>query len=267
MRVYTIWIKCLLSTILTLALTMKAQGISNVNANPANPKSPTINSINVPFKQDERILAELSLFLKLEPEILQDKLKKQSLAEIANEQGILRTELKSRVIALLKERTASHPKPLSSTFDFSEAADKLIDVKGGWNHYIKQHPRRLVHAEELAKLLKMTPDQLKKSLQSGKSLAKIAEENRVSVQSVIDQQVRAVMSRFDRLLAEGKLTKEQYEKRKANVNQFITEFVNGRFMKPKENHFKHRSISQTLDKKIRLYKMADHHIKGVLPGS
>lgn len=240
LRTQNLWIKRLLSLTLTLVFAMSLQGISSADS--ANAESGTTS--NQSFKHERGMLKELATFLKLEPKIMHEKLQSESLSDIAQAQGITRAELKTKVIELMKAHAASRPTPLGTTLDFSAAAEKFMDAKGGWHHGGKRHHKRLMNVEELAKLLNMTPNQLKESLQSGKTLAKLAEENGVSVQSVIDQQVKAVTGRLDRHLAEGKLTKEQYDERKAKVKQFVTDFVNGRSMNPKEDHFRHRSISQ-----------------------
>ena len=240
MRMKNFWMNRLLSLTLTLIFSMAFCGLSGTD--PAHAESSAVKQRVSMHKGG--MLKELALYLNLEPKALHDKLKKESLSEIAKQQGIDRKELKSKVMELLKERAASRPAPLGATMDFSAVADKLMDAKGGWHHAGKRHHGNLMNIEELAKLLKMTPDQLKQSLRSGKSLAKLAEENGVRVQSVIDLQVKAVTDRLDRRLAEGDLTKEQYEMRKAKVKDFVTDFVNGRNMKPKEDHYRHRSISQ-----------------------
>lgn len=240
LKAHSIWIKRILAFTLSLVFAMGFHGISS--ADPANAESSEASKEISKLKVG--MLKELSTYLKLEPNVMHDKLQSQSLAEIAQQQGFTRAELKSKIMELMKARASSRPSPLGTPMDFSAAADKLMDKKGGWHQGGKRHPRRLINVEELAKVLKMTPEQLKKSLQSGKSLATLAEENGVSVQSVIDQQVKAVMDRLDRHLAEGTITKDKYEERKANVKQFVTDFVNGRYMKPQEDHFRHRSISQ-----------------------
>ena len=240
MNMKNLWMNRLLSLALTLIFTMAFLELSGTV--PTHAESSEVQQ--QVSKHEGGMLKELALYLKLEPKTLHDKLKNESLSEIAKQQGIDRNALKAKVMELLEERAASRPAPLGATMDYAAVADKLMDAKGGWHHGGKRHHTRLMNIEELAKLLKMTPDQLKQSLRSGKSLAKLAEENGVRVQSVIDLQVKAVTDRLDRRLAEGELTKEQYEIRKAKVKQFVTDFVNGRNMKPSEDHHKHRSISR-----------------------
>ncbi|GAB6931312.1 hypothetical protein JCM10914A_52950 [Paenibacillus sp. JCM 10914] len=180
----------------------------------------------------------LSEFLKLEPQVLRDKLKTATLAEIANEQGITREVMKDKLIELLKEKISARPNHLGKSMDFSAAADKLLDAKGGWQrHAPHRHGRLVSDREGLAQLLKMTPDELKQSLQDGKSLAQIAEAKHIPVQSVIDQQVQALTKRLDEKLAEGTITREEYEQRKAKIAPFVNDVVNGK-LKPLQHHNK-----------------------------
>ncbi|WP_054956002.1 hypothetical protein [Paenibacillus dakarensis] len=224
---------------LTLIFSMPFHGISQAEGSTAE----FDHSYKHISKNRISMLKDLAVFLKLEVHTLHERLQKESLAEIAAQQGIERAVLKDKVVELLQSRAASKPSPLGVPMDFSAAADKLIDQKGGWHHGGNHRRGRLMKIEELAKLLKVTPEKLKESLHSGKSLASIAEENGVSVQTVIDQQVQAVTEQLDRQLAEGKLSKGQYEERKAKIRGFVTDFVYGRNFKQNESHFKHHSTS------------------------
>lgn len=206
----------------------------------AEPIEQQTESPAVPSSQDERgqhkpghMFKAISDFLKLEPQVLRDKLKTSTLAEIAKEQGVSREAVKAKIVELLKDKISSHPKQLGKSIDYSAAADKLLDAKGGWQkqrmHH--RHGRLISDSDELAKLLKTTPEALKQSLQSGKSLAQIAKEQDVPVQSVIDQQVQALTKRLDQKLTKGKLTKEEYEERKSRIAPFVSDVVNGK-LKP-----------------------------------
>ncbi|WP_422657114.1 hypothetical protein ACK8P5_15220 [Paenibacillus sp. EC2-1] len=240
MRNKHIWTKRLLSFALTLIFSLTLQGISNAEMS----KEGVLQGSEHISKHGSSMLKELATFLNLESKVMYDKLQKESLADIAKQQGVERAALKTKVIELMKERAASRPTPLGANMDFSAVADKLIDKKGGWHHGNKRRHGRLANADELSKILKVTPEQLKQSLHSGKSLADIASENGVSVQTVIDQQVKAVTDHLDQRFAEGKLTKESYEERKAKVKDFVTSFVHTRNIELKKNPSKQRSVSQ-----------------------
>ncbi|GAA3409643.1 hypothetical protein ACFFNY_34045 [Paenibacillus hodogayensis] len=81
-------------------------------------------------------------------------------------------------------------------------------------------------ADELATLLGTTKDELNTALQSGKTLAAIAGERGVAVDSIVSLLTKAQTEQIDKQLANGKLTQEQADKRKTEVNEKATKFVN-----------------------------------------
>ncbi|KOR89836.1 hypothetical protein AM231_12285 [Paenibacillus solani] len=222
------------SGVLAIAVIMSFAVLSTVSA---EPHGQPVDSSPVPSVKNEHrpqkaghMFMDLSKFLKLEPQVLKDKLKTSTLADIAKEQGIAREAMKAKLIELLKARVSSHPQKLGEGMDYSAVADKLLDAKGGWHQHRSpyRHGKLISDREELAKLLKTTPEELKQSLHSGKSLAQIAKERDVPVQAVIDQQVQAITKRLDRKLSEGKLTKEEYAERKSRIAPFVSDVVNGK---------------------------------------
>ncbi|MUG67511.1 hypothetical protein GNP94_16100 [Paenibacillus campinasensis] len=183
----------------------------------------------------------LADYVKLEPQVLKEKLKTSSLAEIAKQQGIPREQIKEKVMDIMKDRAASHPSTSGKTVDYSAAADRLLDSKGGWHARAYHYGKAMADSNELARLLKMTPEQLRQQLQAGKSLAEIAKAQGVPVQDVIDFQVKSITQRLDQKLKDGKITKEKYDERIAKLNQFVTEFVHGKLMYPKQPPAGHHS--------------------------
>lgn len=175
---------------------------------------------------------ELAAFLNMDPAKLHKELNTNSLAQIAGQQGITRNALQLKVVELLKQRAAAKPAPLNGSQDLSATADKLIDRKGGWPAVKRRHAKP-ADLNGLAALLNLPPEKLKQELYSGKSLAELAQQQGISVDKVIDHQVKAVTMILDRHLTEGKLTKEQYEQRKARLRPFITELVHGKSFSPK----------------------------------
>ncbi|MEF3304454.1 hypothetical protein [Paenibacillus sp. GYB003] len=89
----------------------------------------------------------------------------------------------------------------------------------------KGHMR--VKSDEIAALLGLTQDELGEAVKSGKTIAAIASEKGVDVQTVIDGIVAAQTEQLDQLLADGKLTQEQYDSRKAGLADFAAKLVNG----------------------------------------
>lgn len=91
----------------------------------------------------------------------------------------------------------------------------------------KPGARLAFQSEELATLLGLTSDELSEAVKSGKTLAAIAQEQGVDVQSVVDLIVKAQTEQLDKQLAAGKLTQDQYDARKAELSDFATKLVNG----------------------------------------
>lgn len=175
----------------------------------------------------------LADYVKLEPQVLRERLKTSTLAEIAKEQGISREDIKAKVVELMQEGAAAHPSNPGKSLNYSAAADRLLDSKGGWHNRAFRYGKLIADSNELAQLLKLTPEQLRQKLQAGKSLAEIAKEQGVPVQDVIDFQVKSITQRLDQKLKDGNITKEKYDERISKLNQFVSDFVHGKLMHPK----------------------------------
>ncbi|MDP1512256.1 hypothetical protein L8C07_16955 [Paenibacillus sp. CMAA1739] len=79
----------------------------------------------------------------------------------------------------------------------------------------------------LLKLLKLSSSQLNTQLKAGKSLATIAKAQGVSVNSVIDVMVSDMKSKLATEKQNGKITASEYNQRISNLEQMITDMVNG----------------------------------------
>ncbi len=81
----------------------------------------------------------------------------------------------------------------------------------------------------IAALLGLTADKLETAEHAGKSLATIAGEQNVKVQSVIDLVTKQLTAALDKQLAAGTITQTQYDTQKANLATKATELVNRTF--------------------------------------
>lgn len=81
--------------------------------------------------------------------------------------------------------------------------------------------------EELAAVLGIDTDTLADQLRAGTSLAEIANEHGVDVDTVIDLLVADVEARLDARVTDGTLTEEQAAERAAEVRERVTALVNG----------------------------------------
>jgi len=78
-----------------------------------------------------------------------------------------------------------------------------------------------------AKALGLTPEKLRTALQSGKSLADVAKDQKVSVDSLVKAMVTATEGRLATAVKDGILTQAKSDKMKSTLTERITHRVNG----------------------------------------
>jgi ribosomal protein S20 len=76
-----------------------------------------------------------------------------------------------------------------------------------------------------AQALGMSTDELRQQLQSGKTIAQVAEDRNVDKQKVIDAMAKDAREHLDQAVKDGKLTADQANERKANLEHRITSLV------------------------------------------
>lgn len=86
--------------------------------------------------------------------------------------------------------------------------------------------------EEAAAAIGIDQAELREALDSGQSIADVAEANGVAVQEVIDAMVEAETEHISEKVAEGRLTQEEADEKLAELETRITDRVNGAV----ENH-------------------------------
>jgi hypothetical protein len=84
---------------------------------------------------------------------------------------------------------------------------------------------------EAAAALGMAEDELHDALESGKSIADIAVEKNIDVNTIIDKLVQSATAKIDQAVTDGDLTQEQADKIKADVKEHVTDLVNGELPK------------------------------------
>jgi len=77
-----------------------------------------------------------------------------------------------------------------------------------------------------ATALNVSVDDLRSRLQGGKTLAQVAQDQNVDVQKVIDAMVADATAHIDQAVQDGKLTADQANERKSNLQDRITRLVN-----------------------------------------
>lgn len=80
--------------------------------------------------------------------------------------------------------------------------------------------------DELASILKLTAEELKSQLMSGKTLAQIAEAQNVNVSLVVNAIVAKMKAHVTEAVAAGKITQSEADTKLADMKTKITEMVN-----------------------------------------
>src|SRR3954447_2837385 len=112
----------------------------------------------------------------------------------------------------------------------ADATTRITDaVNNGVPHPPEGGPHaggRGVGLDAAATALGISQDELRTDLESGKTIAQVAGEKGVDVQTVIDALVADASSHLDQAVADGKITADEAASRKAELPTRIADFVN-----------------------------------------
>ncbi|WP_027093461.1 hypothetical protein [Cohnella thermotolerans] len=181
---------------------------------------------------------KLAAYLNLDKAALKEKLQTQTLAEIAEAQGISRDTLKAQLVAWIEAaKTAGDSSTTAGdgagsgkpAFDASAIADKLLDSNKGWGDQGGRGAFGGKGGFELtavADALGLTADEVKQGLQAGKTIAGLAAEQGVSTESVIDAVTASLKEKLNAALSEGKITQDEYDNRVAKLEDRAAAIVN-----------------------------------------
>jgi len=166
--------------------------------------------------------------LNLSVDDLRSKLRDgKTLAQVAQDQNVDKQKV---IDAMVAEATARIDQKVQ---DGSLTADQANERKSN----LQDHITRLVnegrpkgdHRPKLdaaATALNLSVDDLRSRIQGGKTLAQIAQDQNVDKQKVIDAMVADATAHIDQEVQDGKLTADQANERKSNLNERITKLVN-----------------------------------------
>lgn len=84
-------------------------------------------------------------------------------------------------------------------------------------------------AEIITEQTGLTAEEIREQLQAGSTLAEVIEANGGDVQAVIDAMVAEATERINSSVEEGRLTQEQADERLAELEQHVTDRLNGEF--------------------------------------
>ena len=90
-------------------------------------------------------------------------------------------------------------------------------------------PELTVGVDAAAKVLNITTADLKSALQSGKSVADLAKEKNVALDTVKKAIVDAETAQIDQAVKDGKLTADQATKLKDNLSQRVDTYLQAKF--------------------------------------
>ena len=82
------------------------------------------------------------------------------------------------------------------------------------------------NAEEIAAILKLTKEELRTQVESGKTLAQIATAQKVDIKLVINSIVASIKTHIAEEVTSGEMTQAEADKKLANVTTKVTEMVN-----------------------------------------
>ena len=111
-------------------------------------------------------------------------------------------------------------------------AGALHEAKPDRPHRHHRHGLRLSF-QAAAEALGMSPEELREALDGQTSIADIAAQRNVDVQTVVDAIVAAHKEKLDEKVAEGELSQVEADERLAQVTERATEFVNRDLPEPR----------------------------------
>ncbi|UVI31333.1 hypothetical protein [Paenibacillus spongiae] len=163
--------------------------------------------------------------LKIDQDGMNEKLAAgQTLAQIAEAQGVSREQLKQALTAAFDNRQKEEKTQFTSNLDTSIDSAGPFEGKG-------RHERFGVLDKTdlggIAKLLGLSDSELADALKSGKSLADLAKEKGVEEQKLIDLVKASIAEQINQALEDGKLTKEQADTQAAAAEEKAKNIVNG----------------------------------------
>ncbi|MBO8164364.1 MAG: hypothetical protein H0Z34_11685 [Brevibacillus sp.] len=236
------WLKSLLAGQVVLALlsAMLAMPAALVSAMPDQGGNPSVGHGQKAGNSYRLNLAHspaVQKLLKLDHQALREELRRdKSLAEIAEERGV---SLEALTEAVCKERSERLDRAVA---EGRLSADDAKVMKQKQANGIKKRlmAKRSDHKlykrnrlEKLANLLKMTPDELNRQLQSGKSLAEVAAERNVPTEQVKQVMRTSLLQMIDQKVEDGLIPPSKADKWKQKVEGHLERMLEARRMSHK----------------------------------
>jgi len=110
----------------------------------------------------------------------------------------------------------------------------------GWSGHHRGGAGLLMALDEASEAIGIDDDDLRDALRDGSTIAEVAEQEGVDVQTVIDAMVAEVSERLDDAVADGRIDAAEAEEHLADARERITELVNEGL--PFEDRFEDRAV-------------------------
>jgi polyhydroxyalkanoate synthesis regulator phasin len=166
----------------------------------------------------------------------------KSVADIAKEKNVALDTVKKAIMdaetaqidQAVKDGKLTADQAVKLKTNLSAQVDKFLqakrNVKGGFpGKPGMARPGFLVFDDAAAKALNMTTADLNTALRSGKSVADVAKEKNVALDTVKKAIVDAATAQIDQAVKDGKLTADQATKLKDNLSQQVDNFLQAKF--------------------------------------
>lgn len=209
------------------------------------------NAAGAVVKSDRFAADTLATALGMTPEELREELRSgKSIAQIAEEQGKSLDDVKEAMITGFEKHLDEHVADGTLTREqadlrleaFTSRLDQIVQKAGplrggrGGHDGHGRHGRgaRFV-TESLAEVLEMSVDELKEELKSGKTIAQIAEAQKVDIDDVKKALVADVKAHLAEEVASGKHTQAEADAKLAKFESRLDDIIN-RVRPPKGDH-------------------------------
>lgn len=204
-------------------------------------------------KLDESAIT--SLFSMTENELQTAERSGKSLAAIAEEKGVplqsvidlVAKQLTVRLDQKLADGSLTETQYDTEKADVTEKATKLVNRELTGKAGLGGRGGARIDEEAVAKLLGMSTSDYETAEHAGKSMAALAEEKGVALQSVVELVTSQLTAALDKQLADSKITQTQYDSAKTKLAAKALEIVNGTHP-DKTGHRSHGSRTNPVDK-------------------
>lgn len=210
------------------SMALAAQPVQQMNQSPVHTVS-SDQSVQKHMGQHDKMgwLEDVARLLNMEPSALYEELKSgKSLADVAKEKGMTTDQLKAGMQTALKKRLDEAVKSGRLT---QEKANEIVSKSNMHIDQFIQHKGLMRRGHSLvgetAKILNMDPENLRKELQSGKSLADLAKEKGLSQEELKAKLLSAQKERLDSAVKEGHITQEKEQEIINKTNSHIDEWI------------------------------------------